>query len=190
MLSQEEEPLEAMLEYVWRFPHGDGSFVTVVIPELFRAPSLFSAVRGTTFRLKLRLLRERDIAVTDVPRLAGDSDAAVEPSRAVCVVPVSDVHAASLRAVLYARSLGFRETRAVSFAFEEADAKRVEQDWRRFPTGVPLEIVEAPYRDVGGPLLAYLRGITAEPDTVAVVVMPELVARGPTACCTTSARST
>ncbi len=178
VLSHEEEPLEAMLEYVWRFPHGDGSFVTVVIPELFRAPSLFSAVRGTTFRLKLRLLRERDIAVTDVPRLAGDSDAAVEPSRAVCVVPVSDVHAASLRAVLYARSLGFRETRAVSFAFEEADAKRVEQDWRRFPTGVPLEIVEAPYRDVGGPLLAYLRGITAEPDTVAVVVMPELVARG------------
>jgi amino acid transporter len=178
VLSREEEPLEAMLEYVWRFPHGDGSFVTVVIPELFRAPSLLSAVRGTSFRLKLRLLREPDIAVTDVPRLADDSGAAVEPSRAVCVVPVSDVHAASLRAVLYARSLGFRETRAVSFAFEEADARRVEEDWRRFPTAVPLEVVDAPYRDVGGPLLAYLRRITAEPDTVAVVVMPELVARG------------
>jgi hypothetical protein len=31
---------------------------------------------------------------------------------------------------------------------------------------------------VGSPLLAYLRRITADPDAVAVVVMPELVARG------------
>jgi len=179
VVSKENEPLEAMLEYVWRFPHGDGSFVTVVIPELFRAPSLLSAVRGTAFRLKLRLLREPDVAVADIPRLVGGSDVqAVEPSRAVCVVPVADVHAASLRAVVYARSLGFRETKAVSFAFDEDDARRVERDWLRFPTGVPLEVVEAPYRDVGQPLLTYLRGITADPEAVAVVVMPELVARG------------
>ena len=179
VLSKEDEPLEAMLEYVWRFPHGDGSFVTVVIPELFRAPSLLSAMRGTTFRLKLRLLREPDVAVADIPRLVGGSDVqAVEPSRAVCVVPVADVHAASLRAVVYARSLGFRETKAVSFAFDEDDARRVERDWLRFPTGVPLEVVEAPFRDVGQPLLTYLRGITADPEAVAVVVMPELVARG------------
>ena len=179
VVSKENEPLEAMLEYVWRFPHGDGSFVTVVIPELFRAPSLLSAVRGTAFRLKLRLLREPDVAVADIPRLVGGSDVqAVEPSRAVCVVPVADVHAASLRAVVYARSLGFRETKAVSFAFDEDDARRVERDWLRFPTGVPLEVVEAPFRDVGQPLLTYLRGITADPEAVAVVVMPELVARG------------
>jgi hypothetical protein len=179
VLSQEDEPLEAMLEYVWRFPHGDGSFVTVVIPELFRAPSLFAAVtRRTTFRLKLRLLREPDIAVTDVPRLADAAEGLVEPRRAVCLVPVADVHAASLRAVVYARSLGFRETKAVSFAFDEDDARRVERDWRRFPTAIPLEIVEAPYRDVGQPLLSYLREITADPEAVAVVVMPELVARG------------
>ena len=179
VVSKENEPLEAMLEYVWRFPHGDGSFVTVVIPELFRAPSLLSAVRGTAFRLKLRLLREPDVAVADIPRLVGGSDVqAVEPSRAVCVVPVADVHAASLRAVVYARSLGFRETKAVSFAFDEDDARRVERDWLRFPTAVPLDVVEAPFRDVGQPLLTYLRGITADPEAVAVVVMPELVARG------------
>ena len=45
ILSQEEEPLDAMLEYVWGFPKGDNSFVTVVIPELFRKPSLLAAVR-------------------------------------------------------------------------------------------------------------------------------------------------
>jgi amino acid transporter len=31
VLSEEEEPLDAVLEYVWTFPHGEGDFVTVVI---------------------------------------------------------------------------------------------------------------------------------------------------------------
>ena len=179
ILSENEEPLEAMLEYVWGFPHGDNSFVTVVIPELFRTPSLLAAVmRRSTFRLKLRLLREPDIAVTDVPRLADEQAELVEPKRATCIVPVADVHAASLRAAVYARSLGFRDTRAVSFAFDDSDAQRVQRDWQRFPVGIPLEVEEAPYRDVGTPLLRYLRRITADPEAVAVVVMPELVARG------------
>ena len=43
---------------------------------------------------------------------------------------------------------------------------------------VPLEIEEAPFRDIGDPLLAHVREITADPDSVAVVVMPELVFSG------------
>ena len=46
------------------------------------------------------------------------------------------------------------------------------------PLDLPLEIVEAPYRDVGKPLLAHLRKITADPEAAAVVVMPELIVRG------------
>ena len=42
----------------------------------------------------------------------------------------------------------------------------------------PLEIEEAPFRDLGDPLLRHLRRITADPDTVAVVVMPELIFSG------------
>ena len=176
--AEEEEPLDVMLEYVWGFPKGDSSFVTVVVPELFRKPSLLAALRRSTFRLKLGLLREPDIAITDVPRLAADGDDFAEPGKTTCIVPIAGVHAASLRAVLYAKALGFRDTKAVSFAFDDSHARRLEDDWLRFPTGVPLEVESAPYRDVGKPLLSYLRGITADPDAVAVVVMPELVARG------------
>jgi signal transduction histidine kinase len=60
----------------------------------------------------------------------------------------------------------------------EEDEARIERDWRRFSVGLPLEIVDAPFRDLGKPLLAHLRQITADPDAVAVVVMPELVVRG------------
>jgi hypothetical protein len=182
------DPLDTVLEEIWAIPQGESRYVTVVIPELFRKPSLLSAVmRRSTFSLKLGLLREPGVAVTDVPKLAEDD---VLPKRAEVVVPVSGVNAASLRALLYARSLGIRETRAVYFAEDDDEVGAIQDDWRRFPTGLPLEIVEAPFRDVGTPLLTYLRGITADPDAVAVVVMPELVVRGTDRCCTTSERST
>ena len=41
-----------------------------------------------------------------------------------------------------------------------------------------MDFVEAPFRDLGAPLLAYVRKITADPEAVAVVVIPELVVRG------------
>ena len=179
ILDEEDEPLDAVLDYIWRFPVGEGDFVTVVIPELFRSPSFISAVlRRSTFSLKLGLLREPGVVVTDVPKLASAGGNWTEPRRAACVVPVSTMNAASLRALLYARSLGFADTTAVYFSFEEDDASSMRRAWQRFPTGLPLEVIEAPYRDLGRPLLTYLREITSDPEAVAVVVMPELIVRG------------
>ena len=58
ILWEEDEPLDAVIEYVWGFPHGESEFVTVVVPELFRRPSLVDAVvRRPTFTLKRGLLR-------------------------------------------------------------------------------------------------------------------------------------
>jgi hypothetical protein len=44
---------------------------------------------------------------------------------------------------------------------------------------VPLEIEEASFRDIGDPLLRHVREITADPEAVAVVIMPELIFGGP-----------
>ena len=42
---------------------------------------------------------------------------------------------------------------------------------------MPLEVLAAPYRDIGDPLLAYLRELTDEGNDV-LVVLPELILRG------------
>jgi len=178
ILPAADAPLDAVLEYIWGLPHGE--YVTVVIPELFRTPSLLAAcLNRSTFSLKRGLRRERGVVVTDVPRLGSEAESEwVEPRHAACVVPISGVQAASLRALVYARSLGFDETTAIFFSSDEEDAARVRRDWSRFSIDVPLEIIEAPFRDLGEPLRAYLARITAEPRSIAVVVMPELVVGG------------
>jgi len=43
---------------------------------------------------------------------------------------------------------------------------------------LPVDLSAAPYRDIGTPLLAYIRELTEDPDTVVNIVMPEIVVRG------------
>ena len=177
-LPESDKPAEPLLDYVWGLPHSESEFVTVVVPELFDDPSLREAVlrRRSTFAVKLRLRSEPGVVVTDVPVVAGADSA--PPERLAVRVLLSGVQAASLRAVNYARSLDVEDTRAFFAAFEEAEADRLQIDWRRADLDLPLDIAEAPYRDLGEPLLAHLRMLTGDGETAVSVVMPELVFSG------------
>ena len=179
VLATDEGRVQALLEEVWSLPRGEADFVTVVVPEQFRRPSLLSAARRTSFRLKLRLVSEPDVVIADVPAVT--SFAGPEgrtPSKLACRVLVSNMHAGALRAIAYARSLEIEDTRVVTFASDRPEALAFDREWRRSGPALPLDLSDAPYRDVGDPLLAYLRRLTAEGDTVVNVVMPEIVVRG------------
>ncbi|HEY8236021.1 MAG TPA: APC family permease [Gaiellaceae bacterium] len=168
---------EAVLEQVWRLPRGESSFVTVVIPELFRRASVLEAFRHPrALLLKLRLLAEPGVVVADVPVLAGTDEA--PPERALVRVLVSGVNASSMRAVNYARTLGIKDTRAVNFAFSSEEAEELRREWAAHGPRIPLELDDAPYRDIGTPLRAYLHDLTDDGRTEVVLVMPELVVRG------------
>jgi amino acid transporter len=175
-LPASDKPTEALLDYVWGLPHSESEFVTVVVPELFEKPSLTDAIRRrSTFSVKLRLRKEPGVVVTDVPLVVGTEP---PPTRLAVRVLLSGVQAASLRAVNYARSLGIEDTRAFFAAFDEADLRRIELDWSHADLDMPLDVAEAPYRDLGDPLLGYLRALTADGETAVSVIMPELVFTG------------
>jgi amino acid transporter len=179
VLEPEDGRAEAVIDYLWSLPRGESSFVTVVIPELFRRRSLVAAAaRRTELTLKLRLLREPGVVITDVPVLAENGHVPL-PDRAVCRLLVSGAHAASMRAVNYASTLGFPDTKALFFAFDHEEAEQLRADWNLRGMRIPLEIEEAHFRDIGDPLLRSLRSITADPTAVAVVIMPELIFSGP-----------
>jgi amino acid transporter len=168
---------EAILEQVWRLPRSESDFVTVVVPELFGSRSLLEqARRPRELALKLRLLSEPGVVVADVPVVKGADEAG--PSHLVARVLVSGVNAVSMRAVNYAQTLDVPDVRAVHFAYSADDAREMREEWRHHGPRVPLEVVDAPYRDVGRPLLQYLRDLTAEEGTEVLVLMPELYTRG------------
>src|SRR3712207_8909167 len=49
------------------------------------------------------------------------------------------------------------------------------RSWEDEGVNLPLDVVDAPYRDLGAPLLRYLRELTSDHEVAVSVVMPELV---------------
>ncbi|MGH2654040.1 MAG: APC family permease [Actinomycetota bacterium] len=177
------DPVDAVIQYVRAVPRAPQDFITVVIPELFRKRSLVSALMmPVTFRLKVRLLREPQVVISDVPVLEeeGELEIGVDgrpliPERVEALVFVASPHDATVRAVNYAESLNAHDVRAVFLATDPEEGPDVLRDWAERGIDVRLDVVEAPFRDLGPPLLAEVRRVTADPGTVASVVIPEFL---------------
>jgi amino acid transporter len=159
-------------------------FLTVVIPERVTGSFFRQALRGRrAFLLKTALLFVPGVVVTDVPFLEAEGrdegrERPVEPERSVVLVPVSGVHDGIVRAVLYARSLNPTAVEALYMQLDPADrGEELIAGWHERELDVPLVIVEAPFRDIGAPLLAEIRKHTSRGDTVVTVVLPELIPR-------------
>jgi amino acid transporter len=174
------DPVDAVIRHVRRVPRRPDDFVTVVIPEMFNRRSLASALfKPITFRLKVRLLGEPGVVITDVPvlsekgKLMGVDGRPLNPERVVALVFVAAPHDASMRAVNYARTLDAEETRAVFLATEPEEAPEILERWAEHGIGIQLDVVEAPFRDLGPPLLEEVRRVTGEQGTVAAVILPE-----------------
>jgi hypothetical protein len=156
-------------------------FLTIVIPEVVSAGSLLQIVRHrATFLLKTSLLFRRGVVVTNVPLVPGDQVAVagsrpVEHPRSEIVIPVSAVHDATVRAVVYAKSLQPSSVEAIFMVTDPEEVPAVVEEWHERRMNVPLVLVEAPFRDLGPPLLQEVRSRTERGDTVVTVVLPELV---------------
>jgi amino acid transporter len=171
--------VDAIMAHLRSIPRGDAEFLTVAIPERFSDASLTAAVRHrTAFSLKLRLLSEPGIVVTDVPVLAQNGSGPLRPlipDRVETLVFLSSVHRGTLRALRYARSLRGHATRAVYFAIEHENVDAIQRHWFEQRVSLELDIVETPFRDLATPVLEEVRRVTSRPGAVASVVLPELI---------------
>jgi len=174
--------LDALRAYVGLLERAPEDFVNVVIPEVVQS-SLVRYLLGRTqlVRLKAGLLREPNIVVTDVPVVVPDDEPAPKevrpliPARTVALAFVSTVNDATKRAVNYAETLEASETRAVYFELDREQASEIQEQWVDERMRIPLDIVEAPFRDLTGPMLEEVRRFTSKPGTLVMVVMPELI---------------
>jgi amino acid transporter len=145
----------------------DGAwFVTVLIPTLV-AMMLF-------IRREYRA-QERELFVRDDLVLKG-------PHREQrVVVPVNGINRAVIQAINFGRTVS-PDIRAVYVTTDADDGEAMRTRWERQIPGVPLVIVESPYRAVISPVIAYLDVLDQAwpPDKeapITIVVLPEFVAR-------------
>jgi amino acid transporter len=97
------------------------------------------------------------------------------------IVPIPELNRASVQAVNVARSISEQVT-AVFITDDQEAAAALRERWQRQVPGVPLVVVESPYRALVGPLVAYLDVLDRawppdKPAPITFVVLPEYVAR-------------
>jgi len=97
------------------------------------------------------------------------------------VIPIPGLNRAVVHAINVGRSID-DDVRAVFISEDPDAAAEVRRRWEKQVPGVPLVVVESPYRALVGPLLAYLDVLDRawppdKEDPITFVVIPEYVAR-------------
>ena len=98
------------------------------------------------------------------------------PARNHAIVLISQMHLPTLRAIAFARSMRPHVVEAVTINVDSESTKRLQDAWGSYDLGVPLHVLDSPYREISRPLLEYVRGLHREsPRDVVTVFIPEYV---------------
>ncbi|MEO7557172.1 MAG: APC family permease [Acidimicrobiales bacterium] len=92
------------------------------------------------------------------------------------VVLVGRVHRATLAALTYAKALAPDRLVALTVVSDPEQAEAIQRQWDEYGIQVPLHIESSPYRELTGPVIAYLDELDAQHENdVITVILPEFV---------------
>ncbi len=171
----------------WRAKLGTNSLGAVttglvaVVVLVAKAPTslLVAVVVPALVALMLLVRRQYDDLATRIA-VAPDRPVPIPHRQERAVVPIWGIDRSVVQALNVARSIT-DDVRAVLVSDDPVEAAAIRERWLRQVPGVPLVVVESPYRALVGPLLAYLDVLDAAwpPDReapITFVVVPEFVA--------------
>jgi amino acid transporter len=108
--------------------------------------------------------------------LQPNDPAAALPSATHGVVLVAQLHRPALRALSYAKASRHTTLTAIGVKIEAPAARELQRRWSELSIGVPLVILDSPYRDIVGPVMEYVKSIHREsPRDVVVMYVPEYI---------------
>ena len=150
---------------ITKFAHG--AWIVVVLVPLMVL---------TLFRIHRHYVRVRSL-------LAASRTEHIYARQNRVVVLVSRIHRGTLEAIRYAKAIAERgQVEAITVDFPDAygkpsqDRNRLEADWHRYCEGIPLRVLESPFRKIVEPVEQELdRMRAAEPEFTFTVILPEFI---------------
>ena len=126
------------------------------------------------FALMKAIRRHYDAVATELD--LGETTRPVLPSRNHAIVLISQLHRPTLRAISYAKATRPSTLNAVTIQIDEDDTARLLQQWSAHEIGIPLLVLDSPFREITRPFLDYLRAVRRQsPLDVITVFIPEYV---------------
>ncbi len=162
-----------------------GALATTVVTAIivitkFTGGAWMSILMGAALVLLFRAVHRHYLDVDerlDLPDLDQPLPVVTRPQS--ILVPVRTLNRAAVRALSYARSISSDVTALhVTDDVHDAQTAKLREQWEHWAGGVPLSIIESPYRSFTQPVLSYIDAIEdRDPETLVTVVLPEFVPR-------------
>lgn len=98
------------------------------------------------------------------------------PSRSHAIVLASSVNLPLMRMLSYAKATRPDTVTALTVNVDAAASRRLVAEWDRRRIGVPLTVLDSPYREITGPIVDYVKSrLRDAPRDVVTVYLPEYV---------------
>ncbi|MEO7912483.1 MAG: APC family permease [Roseiflexaceae bacterium] len=144
---------------ITRFSHGAWA-VLVLIPLLVL---LFRAIHQHYLTVAQQLSLERIKRVVPV-------------QRNTAVVLVSGVHRGVIPALEFAKSIAMDNTTAVYVNLDDEQTEKMRTKWLQWGCGVPLVVLDSPYRSLIGPIMRHIDLVDKQyDDDTLSVILPEFI---------------
>ncbi|MDQ7825205.1 MAG: APC family permease [Candidatus Eremiobacteraeota bacterium] len=99
----------------------------------------------------------------------------IRPVTHTIIIPVADINRTLAKTISYARSLKV-DVRCVHISVNRAFTEDLAVRWKQWDPGIPLTVIESPYRSLTQPLLRYIAKMERKTsDDMLTVMLPEFV---------------
>ena len=148
-------------------------FVIVVVTKFFAGAWIAILAMGFFYLVMRAIRRHYDNVELE---LAADEEDSVLPTRVHAIVPVSQLHKPTMRALAFAKAARPNVLEAVFVSTDQESTDRLMEAWDERRIDVPLKVLHSPYREVIRPIVEYATEIRkANPRGVVAVYVPEYV---------------
>jgi len=177
----ETEPREELRLHALRVLH---VVAAVAAAAVWLVVAVFNFLNGAWIAISLmvilvigmRAIQGHYAKVRQELRIQPDDPASALPSATHGVVLVAQLHRPALRAIAYAKASRHTTLTAIGVKIEAPAARELQRRWTELQIGVPLVILDSPYRDIVGPVMEYVKSIHREsPRDVVVMYVPEYI---------------
>jgi amino acid transporter len=179
LLNTERDPIKRRRMYRSRVINGIGLVMTgfvlvLVVATKFLAGAWISIVAMIViYMVMIAIRRHYDHVATE---LAPHEETPMLPARNHAVVLVSKLHLPTLRALAYAQGTRPDTLTAVTVNVDDADTRRIQEEWDARDIPVPLTIIDSPYREITKPIIDFVKNLRSDsPRDVVTVFIPEYV---------------
>ncbi len=115
------------------------------------------------------------VCVAEELNLDGKEPRPLKRLESLVVIPVSTVHQGVIEAAEYALSIS-KDVRGCYVELDSAATGRMKEQWEKWLPGVPLIVLESPYRSVVEPLISYINECEEKSSQQLVTILiPEFV---------------